>query len=74
MANTGNGSKLTSTAWVLRSDGSDVCHRGCAYNIQCFKPFKCMECAILSMVFCTIKNISIRVLYSPNFGLTSVAI
>ena len=36
--------------------GSDIWHRGCAYRLQCPKLFKGLECTVLSMVLCTIKN------------------
>ena len=45
-------------------------------HIQCSKLFKGLECTVLSMVLCTIKNPwshSIRVGHSPGFGLSSVA-
>ena len=47
------------------------------FCIQCSKLFKGLECAVLSMVLCTIKNPwshSIRVEYSPDIGLPSIAI
>ena len=47
-------------------------------NIQCSKLFEGMECIVLSMVLCTIKNplksSEIRVGNNPGFGLPSVAI
>ena len=61
----------TQRSWARIPAGSDVCH------IQCSKLFKCLECAVLSMVLCTIKNPWshwIGVGYSPDFGLPSVAI
>ena len=43
--------------------GTDICHRGCAY--RCSKLFKGMECTVLSMVLCTLKN-PVLSRYCPN--------
>ena len=46
-------------------------------HIQCSKLFKVLECTVLSMVLCTIKDPwshSIKVRHSPDFRLPSVAI
>ena len=46
-------------------------------HIQCFKLYKSLECAVLSMLLCTIKNpssYSKRVEHSPDFGLSFVPI
>ena len=48
-----------------------------AVHIQCSKLFKGLECAVLSMVLCTMKNHwshFIRVGHNPDFGFPSVAI
>ena len=64
---------------VLSSNpaGLDICHRGCAYAVLQTVQTKGLECAVLTMVLCTIKDPwihSIRVGHSPGSGLPSVAI
>ena len=68
------GSKLRGTWFESRSRWIFVIDVG---YIHCSKPFKCMECAVLSMRVRTIKNPqshSIRVGHSPDFGLPPVSI
>ena len=47
--------ETVSKCWVRIPAWSDVCHRGCAY-IQYSKLFKGLECTMLAVVLCTIKN------------------
>ena len=54
-------------SWSCRMFVIDVVH------IQCYKLFKGMECAVLSMVMCT-RSFLIRAGHSPDFGLPSIAI
>ena len=64
----------TQMYWVRIPAGLDICHR---VVIQCSKLFKGLECAVLSMVLCTIKNPwshPKRVGHSPDFERPSVAI
>ena len=44
--------------WVRNPAGSDVCNQGCAYQV--IKLFKGMQCAVLSMVLCTVKKLLVR--------------
>ena len=52
--------RLGLITWVYQAGilvEPDICHRGRAYAlIQCSKLFKGLECTVLSMVLCTIKN------------------
>ena len=69
------GSRLRGTGFESRSGRMFVIE---VVHIQFSKKlFKSVECAVLSMVLCTMKNPgshSIRVRYCPDFGLPSVAI
>ena len=70
----GCGSRLSGTGFESRPGRIFVIE---VPHIQCSKLFTSLECIVLSMVLCTKNNPwshSIRVGYSPDFGLPSVTI
>ena len=51
---------LSSPMWFERVQipaGSDICHRGCASTCTVLQTAQYLECAVLSMGLCTIKEI-----------------
>ena len=70
----GCGSRLSGTGFESRPGRIFVIE---VPHIQCSKLFTSLECMVLSLVLCTKNNPwshSIRVVYSPDFGLPSVTI
>ena len=70
----GCGSKLRGTCTCARFESRSRMFVIEDVHIQCSKLFKGLECVVLSTVLCHIKNNSMRVGYSPGFGLPFVTI